>query len=108
LDFRLLRLGIRPDQIKGYQTEEFTHMSVAVAVLNGAADVGLGIYAAARALELDFIPVATEQYDLIIPKSYFKAPKLKTLLDTISTPIFKKRVEKLGGYNTKRTGMVLI
>jgi putative molybdopterin biosynthesis protein len=108
LDFHLLRLGIRPDQIKGYGTEEFTHMSMAVAVLNGAADVGLGIYAAARALELDFIPVATEQYDLIIPKSYFKMPNLQILIDTITTPGFKKRVERLGGYNTNRTGMVLM
>jgi putative molybdopterin biosynthesis protein len=108
LDFHLLRLGIRPDQIKGYGTEEFTHMSMAVAVLNGAADVGLGIYAAARALELDFIPVATEQYDLIIPKNYFKMPNLQILLDTITTPGFKKRVERLGGYNTNRTGMVLM
>jgi putative molybdopterin biosynthesis protein len=108
LDFHLLRLGIEPDQIKGYDTEEFTHMSVAVAVLNGAADVGLGIYAAAKALELDFIPVATEQYDLIIPKHCFKMPHLKILLDTISTPRFKNRVEKLGGYDTGRTGMVLM
>jgi putative molybdopterin biosynthesis protein len=108
LDFHLLRLGIRPDQIKGYGTEEFTHMSMAVAVLNGAADVGLGIYAAARALELDFIPVATEQYDLIIPKNYFKMPNLQILIDTITTPGFKKRVERLGGYNTNRTGMVLM
>ena len=108
LDVHLLRLGIRPDQIKGYGTEEFTHMSVAVAVLNGAADVGLGIYAAARALELDFIPVVTEQYDLIIPKRYYKMPNLQILLDTIATPGFKKRVEGLGGYNTSRTGMVLM
>jgi putative molybdopterin biosynthesis protein len=108
LDFRLTQLGITPDQIKGYDTEEFTHMSVAVAVGNGAADVGLGIYAAAQALKLDFIPIVTEQYDLIIPENYFNMPNIQVLLDTIASPKFKKRVEKLGGYSTARTGKVLM
>ena len=56
-------------------------MAVAVAVLSGAADVGLGIYAAARALDLDFIPVVTEQYDLVIPETYFGMPNMTILLD---------------------------
>ena len=48
-------------------------MSVAVAVLSGMVDVGLGIYAAAKALNLDFIPVVTEQYDLVIPEIHFES-----------------------------------
>ena len=56
LDYRLEELGLGPQSIQGYDQEEFTHMSVAVNVLSGAADTGLGIYAAAKALALDFIP----------------------------------------------------
>jgi putative molybdopterin biosynthesis protein len=52
LDYRLKQLGIDSAAIKGYGTEEFTHMSIAVAVLSGSADAGLGIYAAAKALGL--------------------------------------------------------
>ncbi len=106
LDYRLAQLDLSADAINGYATEEFTHMNVAVGVLSGAADAGLGIYAAARALDLDFIPVVTEQYDLIIPARYFDAPNIQVLLETIVTPEFKARVSALGGYGTDKTGTV--
>lgn len=104
LDYRLGQLGIDPTAITGYGNEEFTHMSVAVAVLSGSADAGLGIYAAARALNLDFIPVVTEKYDLVIPAEIYDDPKLHTLLDIITSAEFKRRVEALGGYSTHATG----
>jgi molybdopterin molybdotransferase/putative molybdopterin biosynthesis protein len=107
LDYRLQQLGIEPRAIRGYENEEYTHMSVAVAVLSGAADVGLGIYAAAKALDLNFIPVVTEQYDLVIPKEHFESKNIRILLETINTAKFKKRVEALGGYNTERTGEII-
>ncbi len=111
LDYRLKQIGTDPANIKGYETEEFTHMSVAVAVLSGAADVGLGIYASAKALKLDFIPVVTEQYDLVIPEVYFEAENIRIVLDTINSARFKARVEArveaLGGYSTKRTGEII-
>jgi putative molybdopterin biosynthesis protein len=106
LDYRLSRTGTDPGLIKGYDNEEFTHMSVAVAVLSGSADVGLGIFAAANALHLDFIPVVTEQYDLVIPEEYFETENIKILLETINTADFKKRVEALGGYSTRNTGQI--
>ena len=93
--------------ISGYENEEFTHMAVAVSVLSGADDTGLGIYAAARALDLDFIPVVTEQYDLAIPLEYFETESVQILLEIINTPTFKQRVEALGGYNTQNTGEII-
>ncbi len=107
LDYRLGDLGIDPAAIPGYDTEEFTHMSVAVAVLSGAADAGLGIHAAARALNLDFIPVVTEQYDLIIPAVYFETDTIQQLLTTIRSERFKARVRELGGYSTEKTGEII-
>ena len=107
LDFRLKALGIDPSAIAGYTDEEFTHMAVAVAVLSGTADVGLGIQAAAKALDLDFIPVVTEQYDLVIPGRFFDAVGIQVLLETIRTDRFKQRVEALGGYSTAETGKIL-
>ena len=108
LDYKLEQLGIDRARISGYENEEFTHMSVAVAVLGGTADVGLGIYAAAKALNLDFIPVVTEQYDLVIPEVYYESPNIQVLLETINTASFKKRVEALGGYSTAKTGEIII
>ena len=104
LDYRLKQLGLDPKNISGYTDEEFTHMAVAVAVLSGTADVGLGIQAAARALDLDFIPVVTEQYDLVIPDRFFQMDSLQILLDTIRGERFKRRVRTLGGYSTELTG----
>jgi putative molybdopterin biosynthesis protein len=104
LDYRLAQCGISPEDIRGYGNEEFTHMSVAVAVLSGAADVGLGIHAAARALGLDFIPVVTEEYDIAIPEAFMETEMIRTLLATIRTEDFKARVVALGGYHTEKTG----
>jgi putative molybdopterin biosynthesis protein len=106
LDYKLQQLHLDGNAIKGYDFEEFTHMSVAVAVLSGTADVGLGIYAAAKALKLDFIPVVTEQYDLIIPEAYFATDNIQRLLETINSPTFKERVKALGGYHTAQTGEI--
>ncbi len=107
LDYRLQQLGLKPETIAGYRDEEYTHMAVAVAVLSGTADVGLGIQAAARALDLDFIPVVTEQYDLVIPKRFLDLKGMQVLLDTIGGERFQRRVRALGGYSTELTGRVL-
>ncbi|MHB1350463.1 MAG: molybdopterin biosynthesis protein [Desulfobulbaceae bacterium] len=104
LDYELDRAGISPEVIRGYDNEEYTHMSVAVAVLSGKADAGLGVMAAARALGLDFIPVTEERYDLIIPREFLALPGIQRLLEVINTAAFKERVEKMGGYSTRETG----
>ncbi|HUV51359.1 MAG TPA: molybdopterin biosynthesis protein [Anaerolineae bacterium] len=108
LDYSLKGLNINPGAIRGYENEEFTHMSVAVAVLSGTVDAGLGIYAAAKALNLDFIPVVTEEYDLVIPEEYFESKNIQILLETINSQEFKKAVKALGGYHTERTGEIII
>ncbi len=106
LDYRLDQLGIDPSMINGYGNEEFTHMSVAVAVLSGIADAGLGIYAAAKALNMDFIPVVTEEYDLIIPDEHFQTDNIQKLIEIINSKEFKNRVTALGGYSTEKTGTI--
>ena len=104
LDYKLDQLCIANNLIDGYTTDEYTHMSVAVAVLSGVADTGLGIYAAAKALNLDFVPVVTEQYDLAIDESSIHSDKINILLETINSSKFKNRVVQLGGYSTEKTG----
>ncbi|MFZ0725800.1 MAG: substrate-binding domain-containing protein [Desulfobacterales bacterium] len=108
LDYRLQESGLDPGRVQGYGTEEFTHMSVAVAVLSGTADAGLGICAAARALKLDFVPIVTERYDLVVPDLFFETRNFQVLLEVIRGSAFKKRVAALGGYGTDRTGDILL
>ena len=103
-DYKLQEMGIDPSQIRGYDNEEYTHMNVAVAVLNGMADVGLGIMAAAKALDLDFIPVLSEQYDLVIPSPFVNDHKIQLLISVARSKEFRNRVEALGGYNPEKSG----
>ncbi|UCD86939.1 MAG: molybdopterin biosynthesis protein [Desulfobacterales bacterium] len=107
LDYKLMERGIKPESIRGYRQEEFTHMSVAVSVLSGAADTGLGIYAAAKALDLDFVPIITEQYDLVIPEAFLEDEKIKLMLEIIRSEPFKALVHQLGGYDTSKTGSII-
>jgi putative molybdopterin biosynthesis protein len=108
LDYRLSEEGIRPEEVRGYAHEEYTHMAVAVDVLSGAADCAMGIYAAARALALDFIPVEQEQYDLIIPSALLAHPGIEAILETVRTAHFRERVAAMGGYDPSRSGELWI
>jgi putative molybdopterin biosynthesis protein len=106
-DHALKQAGKSPADIVGYASEEFTHMALAANVLTGAADCGLGIFAAARALGLGFAPLARERYDLLIPKAHFDDPKIQTLLAMIRQDTIKEQIESLGGYETTLTGQIM-
>jgi putative molybdopterin biosynthesis protein len=104
LDYLLKKMDIDGSRIDGYGREEFTHLLVAAAVKSGRADAGLGIRAAARALDLDFIPIEHERYDLIIPAKYRNDKKIMAVVTTVSDEQFKRDTRLLGGYDTKETG----
>ena len=80
-------------------------MAVAVNVFSGAADCGLGVFAAAKALNLDFVPLARERYDLIIPLPHRADPKIQAVLEVVGSDTFKAQVRELGGYETDWTGL---
>ncbi|PKM83350.1 MAG: molybdopterin biosynthesis protein [Firmicutes bacterium HGW-Firmicutes-14] len=107
LDYNLKNEDIDPEMVDGYEREEYTHMAVAAAVAGGSADVGLGIRAAANALNLDFVPVTEERYDLVIPEIYWDTPHITTLKEVFADPEFRAAVEKLGGYSMRSTGQVV-
>ena len=106
LDYELSRNSLDADGIPGYDQDEYTHMAVAVAVLSGKADTGLGIRSAANALGLDFVPLVEERYDLLIPGEYWETEMIQAVREVIATPLFKETVERMGGYSTRDTGTV--
>ena len=106
LDYEMHKAGIDPKSVPGYRSEEYTHMSVAMAVASGRADIGLGILAAAKALDLDFLPVARERYDLVIPEKLLGDDRIELLLDIIRSPKFIGQVLALGGYEVEETGTI--
>lgn len=107
LDHRLARAGVDPARVRGYDHEETTHMGVAANVHSGAADCGLGVMAAAKALGLDFVPLARERYDLAVATANIEEARVKTLLDVVRSEAFKAKVEALGGYETVWTGRIM-
>jgi len=106
LDYELGRLGIEPAAVRGYEREEYTHLAVAAAVASGAADAGLGIQAAARALKLDFAPLAHEPYELVIPVEHYESELLQPLLDLLNDAAFRAAVAAMPGYDTAAMGQV--
>jgi len=108
LDYLLKKKGINPLDIQGYSKEEYTHLMVASAVAEGSVvDAGLGILSAAKAFYLDFVPVAKERYDIIIPKEYYSSLKIQKLLTIIRSEKFRKKVLSLGGYDLSQSGKVI-
>lgn len=104
LDHELARRGIAPEAVSGYAREEYTHLAVAAAIAAGRADCGLGVLAAARALGLGFVPVASEPYDLVLLAETLADPVLAPLHELLSDGAFRTAVEQLGGYDVSEMG----
>lgn len=104
LDYELQQAGIDAETVQGYEREEYTHLAVAAAVASGTADAGPGIRAAARALELDFVPLAHERYDLALPRAHYEAPLLQPLLALLHDEKFRQSVADLPGYDVSEMG----
>ena len=108
IDMKLKENSILPKQVTGYDREEYTHMNIASAVAAGSVDTGLAIRAAAVALDLDFVPIAQERYDIIVPAVHAEDEKVKALLQIIRTnKTFKKTVNSLGGYDLRDCGSLM-
>ncbi len=108
LDYELGKLNLPAESIHGYDREEYTHLGVAAAIVSGRADCGLGIASAAQALDLDFVPLFQERYDLVIPKQHARSNLLAPLFDVIQTREFQSTVANLIGYDVSVMGRVIL
>jgi putative molybdopterin biosynthesis protein len=108
LDYHLDLMTIAPERIVGYSQEEYTHLGVAAAVASGRADCGLGIAAAAQALDLEFIPLFQERYDLVIPKKFADGDLLAPLFECLADSRFRESVAQLPGYDVSVMGTIVL
>ncbi len=105
LDQRLRAAAIEAPRVRGYDRVVFSHVEVARAVAGQQADVGIGIRSAAQSFGLDFVPIQTARYDLVVPKAYLTShPTLAHLFETLVSRPFRSEIEALGGYDTRDTG----
>ena len=107
-DYLLRQKGIAPEQIEGYDREATTHMAVAAAVASDSCDAGMGILSAARAMDLDFIPIADEEYDFVIPNEYMELPHVQAFLEVLRSDLFREKVDAMGGYTFDHTGKLCV
>lgn len=107
LDYHLKLEGINPEKIKGYKRELNTHMAVASAVKDGRKTVGLGIYSAAKAMDLDFAEVTYEDYDFLVETDMLEDEKIQSFIKALTSKEFKKRVLELGGYKLTDVGKII-
>jgi len=100
--------GIPAQDVDGYDKEEFTHMGVASAVASGAADTGMAILTAAIALDLEFIPVSNERYDLVIRDDDIGIAMMQAFLHIVTSDNeFRETVLSLGGYDVRDMGKIV-
>ena len=108
LDAHLDRLGLAGQKVRGYDRLAGGHLPAAWQVRSGDADCCIATRAAARVFGLDFIPLATERYDLAIRRQHLDHPPVQTLLDTLNRASFRCELEGLGGYDTSAAGRRLL
>lgn len=108
LDYHLGLNNIDSSKIRGYERELNTHMSVAAAVKTGSATTGLGVYSAAKAMDLDFVEVAFEDYDFLIKCDLLEDERIKKFIQIIKSAEFKDILRSLGGYGFRNTGEIII
>ncbi len=107
LDYILHKFEIDSSQIKGYNSELSSHIEVGLHVLHDNVDVGIGIRYIADLLNLDFIPITSERFDLVIKKDDFNLyhiQKFLSILDPLKVSLY---ADKFPGYDFKDTGRII-
>ncbi|MCL2424784.1 MAG: molybdopterin biosynthesis protein [Oscillospiraceae bacterium] len=107
MDYLCKQNNIDTTKIHGYDREEFTHTSVASLIAADSADVGLGVYSAAKMYDLDFLHICDEQYDFLIPDHAWELPEVQHLLKVLKSDELRERLDTLGGYMLENPGEIV-
>jgi molybdate-binding protein/DNA-binding XRE family transcriptional regulator len=107
LDKRLDAAGLATHQIDGYDRVAYGHLAAAYCIVSGEADVCLATRSAAQTFGLDFIPLHTERYDLVMRKSSIDLPAVQSFLDVLQRAALRRKLEVLAGYDTSDTGVLV-
>ncbi len=106
-DYLCTKHGLDVKKIYGYDREELTHTSVAAQIAAGSADVGMGIFSAAKIYGLDFYPICIEEYDLLIPDYAWDTPVVRAMLETLKSEAFREKILSMGGYTVDNPGEII-
>ena len=107
LDRLLAKAGLDASRVRGYDRIAYGHLAAAYCVMSREADVCLATRSAARSFGLDFIPLRSERYDLVMGRRTADLPAVAAFLDVLQRATLRRKLELLAGYDTSQTGAVL-
>ena len=107
LDELVKKNGMEARKIEGYDRVAFGHLAAAYCVLSNDADVCLATRSAAKAFGLDFVPLHSERYDLVMRRRSADLPAARAFLDVLQRATLRRKLEVLAGYDTSQTGAVV-
>lgn len=107
LDNELKKRGIDCRKINGYENEVYTHFEVGLSIISGEANAGIASTAVAKIMDLHFVPLASERFDMVLDKDTFFRPAIQAFIKTLQSDRFRGRVEKIGDYNFRDAGRIL-
>jgi len=107
MDKRLKEAGIDTQRVEGYDRVAYGHLAAAYCVVSGEADACLATRSAAQTFGLDFIPLHSERYDLVMRKATAALPAVQAFLDVLQRATLRRKLEVLAGYDTSDTGALV-
>lgn len=107
MDEQLRIQKLNKENISGYEWEESNHLGVATQVANGKADVGVGSEKFSQIVNVDFIPIMKEQYDLVILKNKENEELIEVVKDILQSEEFHNELKAIGGYDMAKTGQTI-
>jgi molybdate-binding protein/DNA-binding XRE family transcriptional regulator len=107
-DKLLAGAGLDGGRVNGYDKIRIGHLAAAYCVVNGEADACLATRSAARTFHLDFVPLHSERYDLVMRRETAESPAIKAFLDVLQRAALRRKLETLAGYDTSETGSVVL
>lgn len=108
LDSQLKRLGVPAEKVKGYDRIMRSHLTMAAAIAEGEADIGLGTGRVSRQLDgIEFIPLIEERYDIAIKKAKFETDAVQTMMRVLSSDSFKKEISHFSGNDYRDIGKII-
>ena len=107
VDEQLRIQNLNKERISGYEWEESNHLGVATQVANGKADVGVGSEKFSQIVNVDFVPIMKEQYDLVILKNKENEELIEVVKDILQSEEFHNELKAIGGYDMTKTGQII-
>jgi len=106
-DFLLFENKLDPSTISGYNNEVESHFQAGLNILKGNADTSFGIRYVAHILDLDFIPLFSEHFHMVIPEEHYCSQYVKSFLSFFEQSVFLSHIKDFSGYDIARTGSVI-